>query len=186
MNTQKNNAQNKIITIPNLLSAFRHCLIPVIVWLYCEKQDYFWTTLVLMLSGLTDVVDGFIARKFHMISNLGKILDPVADKLTQIAMMFCLVIRYPYMLCPLILLVVKEVFDAVTGLIVIHKAGRVQGAEWHGKALTVLLYATMLVHLIWYEIPAAVSNILILTCVVMMIISLIMYGKERLRIILRK
>lgn len=183
MNTQKTDYRNKIITIPNLMSAVRLCLIPVIVWLYCVKQDYFWTTITLMLSGLTDIADGIIARKFHMISNLGKILDPVADKLTQIAMMFCLVFRFPYMIVPLVLLVIKEVFDAVTGLLVIHKTGKVSGAEWHGKALTVLLYLMMLIHLVWYDIPAAMSNLLILVCVVMMVISLVMYSSDRIRAI---
>ena len=186
MNTQKKDYQNKIITIPNLMSAFRLCLVPVFVWLYCVKQNYFWTTLTLMLSGLTDIVDGIIARKFHMISNLGKILDPIADKLTQIAMLFCLVSRFPYMVCPLVVLVAKEFFDGVTGLMVIHKTGKVEGAEWHGKVLTVLLYLMMLVHLIWYDIPTAVSNILILACVAMMVISLVLYGKYRIQIIRKK
>ena len=186
MNTQKKDYQNKIITIPNLMSAFRLCLIPVFVWLYCVKQNYFWTTLTLMLSGLTDIVDGIIARKFHMISNLGKILDPIADKLTQIAMLFCLVSRFEGMLLPLVLLVVKEIFAGVTGLLVIRKTGKVLGAVWHGKVLTVLLYLMMLVHLIWYDIPTAVSNILILACVAMMVISLVLYGKYRIQIIRKK
>lgn len=82
--------QNRILTIPNMLSALRICMIPLLVWLYYVKQDYLRTGGLLILSGLTDVVDGFIARRFQMISNLGKVLDPIADKLTQGAMLFCL------------------------------------------------------------------------------------------------
>ena len=93
--TMENKYQKKIITIPNLLSFFRLCLIPIMVWIYCVKKDYLWTTLILTLSGLTDVVDGTIARKWGMISDFGKILDPIADKLTLAAMLFWLVTRFP-------------------------------------------------------------------------------------------
>lgn len=71
--------KNKILTIPNVLSFFRLCLIPIIVWLYISKEDYFWTLMVLLFSGLTDVVDGIIARKCNMISDFGKAFDPIAD-----------------------------------------------------------------------------------------------------------
>ena len=63
---------NKIVTIPNLLSLFRLLLIPVLIWSYCVKKDYGGTGWILLLSGVTDIADGFIARKFHMISNLRK------------------------------------------------------------------------------------------------------------------
>ena len=76
---------NRIITVPNLLSFFRLCLIPVIIWSYCVKKNPLLAGEILLLSGLTDLADGYIARRFHRISNLGKILDPVADKLTQAA-----------------------------------------------------------------------------------------------------
>ena len=82
--SQKENL-NRIITVPNLLSFFRFCLIPVIIWSYCVKENPLLAGEILLLSGLTDLADGYIARRFHMISNLGKILDPVADKLTQAA-----------------------------------------------------------------------------------------------------
>ena len=91
--------ENRVLTIPNLLSFFRLCLIPVIIWLYCVREDSLGTAAVLALSGLTDVVDGRIARRFHMVSSFGKALDPVADKLTQIAMLFCLVSRFPPHAC---------------------------------------------------------------------------------------
>lgn len=178
--------KHKIITIPNLLSLFRLLLIPVIVWLYVFRQDYLWTTAVLALSGITDIVDGIIARKFRMISDFGKAFDPVADKLTQIATLFCLVTRFRWMLLPLIVLVVKEVFAAVTGLLVIRKTGNVQGAAWHGKAATVSLYSMMLIHLLWFNIPSAVSGALIGGCTAMVLLSAIFYGSRNLRILLSR
>ena len=117
-------ARNKILTVPNILSFFRLCLIPVIMWLYCVEENYLWAGITLILSGITDTVDGFVARHFHMTSDLGKMLDPVADKLTQAAMLFCLLTRFPLMILPLALMVVKETFMGITGLLVIHKTGK--------------------------------------------------------------
>ena len=174
-------AQNKILTIPNILSFFRLCLIPVIMWLYCVEENYLWAGITLILSGITDTVDGFVARHFHMTSDLGKMLDPVADKLTQAAMLFCLLTRFPLMILPLALMVVKETFMGITGLLVIHKTGKVFGADWHGKVTTWLLYAMMILHVFWYNIPMGVSRALIGVCVAMMLVSLVLYGRSNLR-----
>lgn len=177
--------KKKIITIPNLLSFFRLLLIPVIIWLYAVKKDPLWTTIMLALSGITDVVDGIIARRFNMISDLGKALDPVADKLTQIAMLFCLVTRFHWMLLPLILLVVKEIFAAVTGLLVIRKTRSVRGALWHGKIATASLYSMILIHLVWFDIPSVVSGVMIGICTAMVLLSAVLYGIRNLMLILR-
>ncbi len=186
--TQKSESkyQKKIITIPNILSMFRLCLIPVIVWLYCVRQDYVWTIIMLTVSGITDVVDGFIARRFQMISDLGKALDPVADKLTQIAVLSCLVTRFPLMLIPLIILVVKELFAGITGLMMIKKTKVVRGALWHGKATTVLLYLMMVVHLLWYDIPTVASICCIACGTTMMLISAVLYGIRNIKVLLDK
>lgn len=176
MKTETSNTQHKIITIPNILSLFRLCLIPVFVWLYCVKKDFNATCIVLILSGVTDIADGFIARTFHMISDLGKILDPVADKLTQAAMLLCLVTRFPLMLVPLLLMAVKELYMGISGAMIIKKTGVVFGANWHGKVATCLLYAMMILHVVWPELPAALSSFSIILCVIMMALSLILYG----------
>lgn len=181
----KNNIgyQKKIITIPNILSFLRLCLIPVIVWLYLFKKDYLWTTIVLIISGITDIVDGIIARKCNMVSDFGKIFDPVADKLTQIAMLVCLVTRFPYMTIPLVLLVIKEIFAGITGLMTIRKTNVVMGADWHGKATTVALYSLMVIHLVWYSIPNVASHILIGICVGIMLMSFVLYGIRNIKVI---
>ena len=177
MKTQTDTKRNtKIITIPNILSVVRLCMIPWIVWLYCVKEEYILTTVVLTLSGLTDIVDGFIARRFNMISDIGKALDPIADKLTQIAMMLCLVSRFPYVLIPLVLLIAKEIFAAVMGILVIKSTGSVQGAVWHGKLTTVCIYALMVLHLLWSNIPSTVSLISVGVCSGFMIMSCILYS----------
>ena len=178
--------KNKIVTIPNILSLFRLLLIPVIMWLYIVKEDPVLTTVILALSGITDIVDGIIARKCHMVSDFGKAFDPVADKLTQIAMLFCLVSRFKWMLLPLCVMVVKEVTAGILGLLVIRKTGKVDGAVWHGKATTVSLYSMMIIHLIWYNIPGVISGILIGACTALALLSAFMYSRENVRILLGK
>lgn len=178
--------KHKIITIPNILSLFRLLLIPVIMWLYIVRKDPLWTTAVLALSGITDIVDGIIARKCHMVSDFGKAFDPVADKLTQIAMLFCLVSRFKWMLLPLCVMVIKEVTAGILGLLVIRKTGKVDGAVWHGKATTVSLYSMMIIHLIWYNIPGVISGILIGACTALALLSAFMYSRENVRILLGK
>lgn len=158
-------------------------MIPVIVWLYCFKKDAFWAPAVFIISGLTDIIDGFIARKFNMISDFGKAFDPVADKLTQIVMLFCLVTRFPLMLIPLVILIIKEVLAAIMNMITLKKAGFVVAAVWHGKVNTVLIYSMMFIHIVWFNIPPAVSNVLILICIVMMLISSVLYTKSDVKAI---
>ena len=175
--------KNKILTVPNVLSFFRLCLIPIIVWLYISKEDYFWTLMVLLLSGLTDVVDGIIACKCNMISDFGKAFDPIADKLTQAVMLCCLVVRFNYMLIPLGMLVIKEVVTGITALISIKKTEQVEGAVWHGKLTTVVLYLMMAVHLVWFNIPTTVSLIMVGVCIGIMIMSFIMYSVRNIKAI---
>ena len=99
---ETNPYQKKILTIPNIMSFFRLVLIPIIVYFYVVKENYLWTLILLVVSGLTDIVDGFIARKFKMISDFGKAIDPIADKLTQLALLCCLLFRFNYMIIPIV------------------------------------------------------------------------------------
>ncbi len=177
------NYKKAVFTIPNLLSFFRLCLIPVIVWLYVGIENYQWAGYILILSGLTDIVDGFIARHYHMISDLGKVLDPIADKLTQAVVLVCLMVRYPDILWPFALMVAKEAFMAVSGILVIKRTGIVLGANWHGKAATVLLYGTMFLHIFWHDIPQMLSRSSIAACTGMVLISFVLYGSRNIRIL---
>lgn len=179
------NYQKRILTIPNLLSFFRLCLIPVVVWLYCFEKNYLWAALVVALSGLTDLADGFIARRFHMVSDLGKALDPIADKLTQLTVLFCLVTRFRHMLIPLVILAVKELLIGGTNLLAIRKTGTVTGADWHGKMTTALLYTMMLVHLFWPQISPPVSYALAGICTTAMLLSAVLYAARNLSILRR-
>ncbi|MCI8658620.1 MAG: CDP-alcohol phosphatidyltransferase family protein [Oscillospiraceae bacterium] len=171
----------QILTIPNLLSVFRILLIPLIVWLYCGKQDYLLAAWVLLLSGVTDIADGFIARRFHMVSDLGKVLDPIADKLTQTAALVCLLTRFRAVWWLLGVLVVKETVMTVMGLLVIRRTGSVYSASWHGKLATCVLYAVIFTHIVWYGVPQAVSMLLVLAGAASILLSLALYTMEDLK-----
>lgn len=169
------NTRKQLFTIPNLLSFLRLCMIPLIIWLYCAQKNYVLTAVVLVLSGLTDMVDGYIARRFNMVTDIGKALDPIADKLTQASVMFCLLTRFQMMLVPLLLLIFKEVCNGIMSLVVIKKTGKVCGADWHGKVCTWLLYAMMFLHIVWFDISRQWSTALISICVIMMTVSFALY-----------
>ena len=171
----------QILTIPNLLSVFRILLIPLIVWLYCGKQDYPLAAWALLLSGATDIADGFIARRFHMVSDLGKVLDPIADKLTQTAALVCLLTRFQAVWWLLGVLVVKEAVMAVMGILVIRRTKAVYSAAWHGKLATCVLYGVIFVHIVWYNIPQLVSALLAAAGIVCILLSLVLYTTANLR-----
>lgn len=173
--------KKQIFTIPNMMSFFRILLIPGIVVAYCKFEEYMLATGLVIISGITDILDGKIARKFNMISDFGKILDPVADKLTQAAIALSLQFRFPHMLWLFILMFVKELIMGVTGALSVKYTGDVYGANWHGKVVTVLLYTVMIIHMVWSNIPMLVSDIMLLVCAAMMIISLFLYASYNMK-----
>ena len=95
--------------VPNLLTLARFVLIPIIIK-YIIIQDYIMAFVVLTISGLTDVLDGFIARKFHLISDFGKLIDPLADKATQICILATLVIQQIIPIWILVVILLKKLY----------------------------------------------------------------------------
>lgn len=143
------------MNIPNGLSILRILLVPVFVALYLKgiqpEQEalQYWSFVVLAISGLTDCFDGMIARRFHQITDLGKILDPVADKMTQMAVLICLVVHYPRLLPLLIICVCKEVGQLIGSAIMLHRGAAIQGAKWYGKLTTIVFYLVMAAFVLW-------------------------------------
>lgn len=141
------NWKKEIFTIPNILSLFRLALIPVYVTIYLNAvtpPHYFLAAAILAVSCLTDMIDGKIARKYHMISNLGKILDPVADKATQFTLIVCLAVRYPVLWYLVGLFVVKEGFQGIAGMMLLHRGQILKGALISGKVCTTVLFLSLI------------------------------------------
>lgn len=172
-----------IFTIPNILSIFRLLLLPVIVYTYMNQKDYVLTGVLLLVSGITDLLDGYIARTFHMISDLGKILDPVADKATQAVVLLCLITRFRWLVIPFMCIVVKELFMSFIGLIVIKKTGEIHGAVWHGKVATFMLDFMIIVHIIFYNISSTLSIIFAIISTFLILLSFYLYAKENINIL---
>ena len=170
----KNNPQ-RILTIPNILSCFRILLIPFIIWVYCAREHYLLASGIVLLSGISDTVDGFIARRFNMVTDIGKVLDPVADQLTQAAMIFCLIFRFRGMLYLLIMLIAKELIQGLMGLWVLRSTGNIYSAKWYGKLCTWVLYIVMMIHMLFPDIDPTLSGMLMLACAAAMLLSLVMY-----------
>lgn len=176
-------SRENVLTLPNLLSLLRLLLIGPMIWAFVGLKNSGLTAILLTISGATDVVDGWIARRFHMISPVGKALDPIADKLTQLCLLICLATRYPVMRLPLALLVVKELTSGVMGTMAFLRTGEVLGAQWHGKLVTCMLYALMIAHILWQEMPASLSNTLTALCMAMMAVSFMLYARRNLHAI---
>lgn len=168
--------KEQILTIPNLLSLLRLLMIPLIVWLYCGVQKYYAAILVILLSGLTDIADGIIARKFDMVSDFGKVFDPIADKLTQGALIICLTVKYPGMFALLILFAVREVCMIALGCIAMKKTGCVNSAKWYGKAATFILYAVMMLLILFPNISLGGARVLMGLCAAAILFALVMYA----------
>lgn len=172
--TQKAVNTRRFWTIPNILTLVRFALIPLILWLYIVPQKYLTAAIVVGISGLTDVVDGVIARKFNMITDIGKVIDPIADKLTQATVIFCLSLRYTTMIALFIAHIVKEFIMGIMGLIAL-KNHSINSARWYGKLNTVVLFFVIIIHLIIPNVHATLSFCLVTASMSVMAMALIMY-----------
>ena len=148
--------------IPNTLSLVRILLIPVFLVLYLsDSVAQEWAFLTLLVSGITDMLDGVIARKFNQITDCGKLLDPLSDKLTQVAVVVALTTRYTELLPLTILCFVKELCQGVGGVILLKKGSAVRGSKWFGKMSTVVFYICMLILVLWSDDLYALRWVLI-------------------------
>ncbi|MBQ6894822.1 MAG: CDP-alcohol phosphatidyltransferase family protein [Clostridia bacterium] len=175
----------EIFTVPNILVYIRVLLIPVFVYIYihadCDK-DYYMALAVMVVAFLTDFFDGKIARRFNLVTDLGKVLDPIADKLYQFSVALCLMFEFPKMLLIAVLLFVKEMIMGLMGLILLNKGGKVFGAKWYGKICTgvvdlsmVFLFFTPL--LFDGNVPEALCDFLVYLCAVFLIITSFLYTR---------
>ena len=141
------NWKKEIFTIPNLLSLFRLVLIPVYIILYLnatDAADYILAAAILAVSCITDMIDGKIARHFNLISTVGKILDPVADKATQFSLIICLALKYPVLWYLVVLFVIKEGFMLIAGGLRLKKGKMLKGALMSGKVCTTVLFISLI------------------------------------------
>lgn len=168
------NWKKDILTIPNLLSLFRLVLIPVYVLIYLnarDNRDYFLAAAILAVSCLTDLIDGKIARHFNMISTLGKILDPLADKATQFTLIVCLALPHPVLWYLVALFVVKESFQLIAGGINLRKGIMLKGALITGKVCTTILFVSLILMVLMPDLSDTTILWIVIVDIVFMLIS---------------
>ncbi len=165
------------LSIPNLISLVRLALIPCFIWTYLHGQPG-WTVGLVIFSGLTDILDGYIARRFNQVTELGKVLDPLADKLTQISLAVLLCISFAAIIPLVAILVIKEGYMAWLGLRMIKRGGNVVSAKWWGKLATGAFYVGVVLVLLFSDRlgPWGVA-IISLVISLLMLFSLVRYSR---------
>lgn len=172
------NWKKEIFSIPNLLSFFRLALIPVYAYIYLnatQTHQYVLAGTIMAVSCLTDMIDGKIARHFNMITTVGKILDPIADKMTQFTLTLCLSLEYPVLMPVLALFVVKEAFQLIAGIFFLRKGRMLPGALMTGKVCTTVLFISLIALVLFPEMNPALVNAIALTDGVFLAISFVSY-----------
>ena len=179
-------------TIPNWMCFVRIALIPVFAVLFI-KEYYLWAVITMIVAALTDVFDGKIARKYNMVSNLGKILDPIADKLSQMAIVIILIIKFwnndgivKYIF---FLFIIKELIMIIGGGILLSKGMRPTAAEVWGKAATVDFYVFMITIIalgspdsplvgVWFfkQLPQTLTTVMVIISALLAFVSLFGYA----------
>lgn len=178
--------KKEYFSIPNLMGYFRILLIPVFLILYYRadtKETYIAAMAVLFISCLTDFLDGKIARRFDMVTDFGKMLDPIADKLTQGALAVALTFHYPDMVWVFLLFLGKEIYMGIMGMILLHKGFEMPSAQWYGKLCTGVLDGVIFVLFLFPKLSIVCVNVLITLAMIMMVIALCMYFRYHYRIL---
>ena len=172
----KERVLKEYFSIPNLMGYFRILLIPVYLFLYIRAEtteEYYMAAVVLLVSFLTDLFDGKIARKLNQVTELGKFLDPLADKLTQGAVFVCVTMKYKWMWLLVGLFFIKEGFMGIMGLLMLRHNGRkLDGAMWFGKVCTAAIYVVLFVVLLFPQMSEQIANGIIFACALLMLWTL--------------
>ena len=170
--------KREYFSIPNLMGYFRILLIPIYLIVYIRAdsvRDYQIAAGIMVLSFLSDFLDGKIARRFNMVTEFGKILDPIADKMTQGTLALSFTFRYPAMGVLLLLFLLKETIMGILGAYMMHKGYRMGGAKMHGKICTAVLDLVMFLVLLLPNLPYLAVNLMVAVSVCVMAVSLCLY-----------
>jgi len=170
--------RKELLSIPNCIGYFRILLIPLFCIIYIGADsivDYYVAAGIVIISAVTDFLDGKIARKFHMVTEFGKIIDPVADKLTHGAIALCLTLQYHYMKYLIVVMLLKEGFMVIMGVINLKHGKRLDGAKIYGKVCTTTLFMVLSAFVLFPEIPEITANVLIAFEMIIMLITWALY-----------
>lgn len=171
----------KFKNIPNILSVIRILLVFVFVWVLFVYDNVMLALLIFLIAGATDVVDGYLARRNNWITNLGKILDPFADKLMQCTVLVSLWIKDIVPLWFVVPFFAKEIFTLIIGAVVIKRRSVNVVSKWYGKCAVCIFYATIAISVIFKDFLAEhtlVSVFIFIPAVVFALAALVAYVKH--------
>ena len=171
-NKEKKVDYKYIFTIPNILSYIRILLIAPFTVLFL-KEKYVESAILIVLSGLTDCVDGFLARKLNQITQLGKMLDPVADKLTLLAVAVCLSVIEPLIFPVILILALKDILMLVGASILLKKRIMPVASAWYGKLGTICFYISVAA-IVVFDMICQFDNFWIASYIMLSITAVIM------------
>lgn len=133
---------DRVLTVPNLISVARLCCVPIFLWLLFGRDDRFGAAALLAGLGATDWVDGYIARRWNQVSTVGKVLDPVADRILLLVGVTAIVVDGSVPIVVAALTLLREAAVAVAALVLAAKGAQRIDVTWDGKAGTFgLLFA---------------------------------------------
>ena len=176
-----NITKSELLALPNILCYIRLLLIPLFMILYLKAEtnkEYYYTGFVVLVASFTDFLDGFIARKFNMITEFGKLLDPLADKLMQAALILVLILKIDYMYLLALVFIIKEIIMTIAAYVFVKKGKKLDGSKWFGKVSTTVFYITMLILIIFPRLSTSTTYFLMITCSSFLILSFVLYGRE--------
>ncbi|EJY43481.1 putative CDP-diacylglycerol--glycerol-3-phosphate 3-phosphatidyltransferase [Enterococcus faecium 505] len=179
------NWRKEIQTIPNLLSIFRILLLPIYLY-FVLRQSFYVAGAVIVVSGLSDYLDGVIARRYNQVTDLGKVLDPFADKLTQLFLILSMAWYRPWLWLLFGLFLIKEGFMFVAGLIGLSKNIKLSGAKWYGKVATAVIYVGMILLLLFPELPTLWVRVIFAVITYGLLQSFVLYAVEYRKMFQRK
>ena len=164
--------------VPNIISIFRICLVPVFIVLYfSDNRDIkLYAVIVYALATFSDFLDGFLARRFMASTNLGKLLDPLGDKLMTIAVMACITIDGLIPIWAVLVAGIKEILMAIGGFVV-HKVAHVEipPSNLIGKTTTVVFFLVCVALMLFKDIPSGAAIGMISGAILLMFVALISY-----------
>jgi cardiolipin synthase len=172
--------------VPNILSSIRICLVPVFVAAYfCQTGSVkIYAAVVYALASATDFLDGFIARKYNLTSNLGKILDPMGDKLMTLTVLTCITIDGVIPIWAVAVVLVKELFMVAGGAVIQKKqGGMIPPANIFGKTSTVVFFIICVTLMLFRGIPDTAATLMITAAIALMLLALVSYVTTFIRVV---
>jgi cardiolipin synthase len=176
------NVKSKLKHIPNILSGIRILLVPVFVYLFFEHypERIYIPLGVFLFAGITDIIDGYLARRNNWITNLGKLLDPLADKLMECSVLVCFAVKMPVLWWLAGMFVLKELFMICGALIVLKKIKITVKSHWYGKITTAVFYAIAFLVFV-FGLDGITAVAIFIPAMILEIFCVVMYVRDTLR-----